>query len=92
LSPIQTSRPGIAWKVAGALASGAAAHAESATRTGKASRLLTLAPADLIVICVYFALVLGVGLYLKRRVRASKDFFFAGKGVGSWGLPMGFAW
>ena len=53
-------------------------------------RLLTLAPADLIVICIYFALVVGVGLYLKRRVHASRDFFFAGKGVGSWVAGLSF--
>jgi SSS family solute:Na+ symporter len=52
--------------------------------------LLTLAPADVLVICLYFALVLGIGLYLKRRVRASKDFFFAGKGVGAWVAGMSF--
>ena len=52
--------------------------------------MLTLAPADVLVICLYFALVLGIGLYLKRRVRASKDFFFAGKGVGAWVAGMSF--
>jgi SSS family solute:Na+ symporter len=55
-----------------------------------ASRLLTLAPADVVVICLYFALVLSIGLYLKRRVRASEDFFFAGKGVGSWVAGLSF--
>ncbi len=91
MSPTRTLRRGIAWKVAGVLASSAAAHADStAARAGKPSRLLTLAPADVVVICVYFALVLGVGLYLKRRVRASNDFFFAGKGVGSWVAGLSF--
>jgi solute:Na+ symporter, SSS family len=55
-----------------------------------ASRLLTLAPADILVICLYFAVVLGIGVYLKRRVRASNDFFFAGKGVGSWVAGLSF--
>jgi solute:Na+ symporter, SSS family len=91
LSPPPTLRPGIARKVAGALAFGAAAHAgPAAARTGNASRLLTLAPADLLVICVYFALVLGIGLYLKRRIRAGNDFFFAGKGVGAWVAGLSF--
>ncbi len=84
-------RPGIAWKAARVLAAGAAASAPlTAAQTGRASRLLTLAPADLFVICLYFALVLGVGVYLKRRVRASKDFFFAGKGVGAWVAGLSF--
>ena len=42
------------------------------------------------MICIYFALVLGIGLYLKRRVRASRDFFFAGKGVGAWVAGLSF--
>jgi len=53
-------------------------------------RLLTLAPADILVICLYFALVLGIGAYLKGRVHASRDFFFAGKGVGSWVAGLSF--
>src|ERR1039458_3735722 len=57
----------------------AAASVDLAAQTPGAKRLLILAPADVLVICLYFALVLGIGLYLKRRVRASKDFFFAGK-------------
>ena len=56
----------------------------------KASRLLVLARADIIVICLYFAVVLGTGAILKRRVRASSDFFFAGKGVGSWVAGLSF--
>jgi SSS family solute:Na+ symporter len=73
------------------LATGAAAGTGlTAAQPGKPSRLLTLAPADVVVICLYFALVLGIGLYLKRRVRASRDFFFAGKGVGSWVAGLSF--
>ena len=73
------------------LAIGAAVRAElGAAQTPGTKRLLTLAPADVLVICLYFALVLGIGLYLKRRVRASKDFFFAGKGVGAWVAGMSF--
>jgi SSS family solute:Na+ symporter len=74
-----------------ALATGAAARADlTAAQTRSTSRLLTLAPADVLVICLYFALVLAIGLYLKRRVRASKDFFFAGKGVGAWVAGLSF--
>ncbi|MGC4055890.1 MAG: sodium:solute symporter family protein [Paludibaculum sp.] len=54
------------------------------------SRLISLAPLDLIVIGLYFALVLGIGVYLKRRIRASDDFFFAGKGVGAWVAGLSF--
>src|ERR1035441_6461490 len=68
----------------------AAASVDLAAQTQGAKRLLTLAPADVLVICLYFALVLGIGWYLKRRVRASKDFFFAGNGVGAWVAGMSF--
>jgi SSS family solute:Na+ symporter len=53
-------------------------------------RLLTLAPIDFVVICLYFLLVLGIGFCLKRRVHGSDDFFFAGQGVGSWVAGMSF--
>lgn len=55
-----------------------------------AQRLLTLAPLDLAVIALYFVVVLGIGIYLKRRVHASDDFFFAGKGVGPWVAGLSF--
>ena len=73
------------------LATGAGAGANlTSAQVSRPSRLLTLAPADLLVICLYFGLVLGIGLFLKRRVRASRDFFFAGKGVGSWVAGLSF--
>ena len=79
------------WRVLRTLVIGAAAHADLvAAPTKNPSRLLTLAPADLLVICLYFALVLGIGVYLKRRIRASDDFFFAGKGVGAWVAGLSF--
>ncbi len=87
MNPAQVLSQGIALKVVRLFAIGAPA---AVAQRNKPSRLLTLAPADLLVICLYFALVLGIGLYLKRRVRASKDFFFAGKGVGSWVAGLSF--
>ena len=73
------------------LATGAGAGANlTSAQVSRPSRLLTLAPADLLVICLYFGLVLGIGVFLKRRVRASRDFFFAGKGVGSWVAGLSF--
>jgi SSS family solute:Na+ symporter len=62
----------------------------TAAQTAGTARLLTLAPVDILVICLYFAMVLGIGIALKRRVRASGDFFFAGKGVGSWVAGLSF--
>ena len=64
--PSQIARRDFAWKTVRALAIGAAAHVDlTAAQTARPSRLLTLAPADLLVICLYFALVLGIGVYLK---------------------------
>ena len=91
MKPSQTRRREVVMRVVRVLAIGAAAPAAlTAAPTGKSSRLLTLAPADLFVICLYFAVVLGIGIYLKRRVHASNDFFFAGKGVGSWVAGLSF--
>jgi SSS family solute:Na+ symporter len=91
LKPSHTLRWAIAWKLVRVLAISAAARADvAAASTVKPSRLLSLAPADLFVIGLYFALVLGIGVYLKRRVRASNDFFFAGKGVGAWVAGLSF--
>jgi solute:Na+ symporter, SSS family len=71
--------------LAGALALPAAGAQPSSER-----RLLALAPADVAVIFLYFVVVLGIGLYLKRRVHGSGDFFFAGKGVGAWVAGLSF--
>jgi len=93
VSPSRSIRRGAAQFVVSAavLAFGPAARAGSAAApSGRPSRLLTLAPADVLVICAYFAVVLGIGVYLKRRVHASRDFFFAGKGVGSWVAGLSF--
>ena len=91
MKPSQTRRREVVMRVVRVLAIGAAAPADlTAAPVGKPSRLLTLAPADLVVICLYFAVVLGIGIYLKRRVHASNDFFFAGKGVGSWVAGLSF--
>ncbi len=47
-------------------------------------RLLTLAPVDLVVIALYFAMVLGIGFYLKRFTRTGEDFFLAGRDMTAW--------
>ena len=88
--PDETRRPTGTLSVVRALALGAAAHSQLAAETGRPAQLLTLAPADLVVIALYFVLVIAVGVYLKRRVRASSDFFFAGKGVGAWVAGLSF--
>ncbi|HKV82122.1 MAG TPA: hypothetical protein VJP02_28495, partial [Candidatus Sulfotelmatobacter sp.] len=48
------------------------------------SRLVKLAPVDLIIIAFYFALVLAIGFYLKRRSATGEDFFLAGREMTAW--------
>ncbi len=49
-----------------------------------APRLVRLAPVDIAVIVFYFALVLGIGFYLKHRANTSEDFFLAGREMTAW--------
>src|SRR5487761_1063764 len=44
----------------------------------------SLTPSDLIVICGYFALVLLIGLYFRRRMAAPEDYFAGGHKVPWW--------
>lgn len=62
----------------------------SAAQAAPPAKLISLSLLDIVVVCLYFALVLGIGLYLKRRIKASDDFFFAGKGVGAWVAGLSF--
>src|ERR1700756_1140180 len=41
-----------------------------------------LATPDIVIICFYFALVFGIGMYFARRERTSEDYFLAGRNVG----------
>ena len=43
-----------------------------------AQRLVQLTLVDSIIIVFYFALVLAIGFYLKRRANTSEDYFLAG--------------
>ena len=48
---------------------------------GSLAKLTTL---DVIVIAVYFAMVLGIGFYLKRQTKTGEDFFMAGREMTAW--------
>src|SRR3954465_1114850 len=48
------------------------------------TQLLSLAPADFLVIGAYFAMVLGIGFYLKRFTTTGEDFFLAGRDMTAW--------
>src|SRR3982750_3723750 len=47
-------------------------------------QLLSLSPVDLLIIGIYFVMVLGIGLYLKRFTKTGEDFFLAGRDMSSW--------
>jgi SSS family solute:Na+ symporter len=55
-----------------------------------ADRLVSLAPADVLVIVIYFAMVLGIGVYLKRYANTSNQFFMAGREMSAWVAGLSF--
>ncbi len=56
----------------------------AAPAAGKASRLLTMSPIDLVIIVLYFLVVLGIGFYLKKYTSTGEDFFMAGRKMTAW--------
>jgi SSS family solute:Na+ symporter len=47
-------------------------------------KLLSLSPVDVAIIVIYFAMVLGIGWYLKRFTKTGEDFFLAGRDMTAW--------
>ena len=39
---------------------------------------------DYAILVVYFAFVLGIGLWLRRSVKSSEDFFLSGRSIPAW--------
>jgi SSS family solute:Na+ symporter len=54
------------------------------------SKLISLAPSDLLIIGIYFAMVLGIGIYLRRYANTSNDFFMAGREMTAWVAGLSF--
>src|SRR5579871_5800440 len=48
------------------------------------ARLVHLCAVDVVIIVFYFALVLGIGFYLKRQANTGEDFFMAGREMTAW--------
>jgi len=42
------------------------------------------------IIALYFVIVLGIGFYLKRRMRHSQDFLLAGRSIPAWAAGLAF--
>ncbi len=55
-----------------------------------ASRLISLAPSDVLIIALYFVMVLGIGIYLRRYANTSNDFFMAGREMTAWVAGLSF--
>jgi SSS family solute:Na+ symporter len=51
---------------------------------------MALTPTDLIIILLYFVLVLGLGVYLRRFAKTSDDFFMAGREMTAWIVGLSF--
>ena len=55
-----------------------------------ADRLVHLSGVDLVIVIFYFALVLGIGFYLKRFAKTGEDFFLAGREMTAWVAGLAF--
>jgi len=53
-------------------------------------RLVRLSAVDLAIVIFYFALVLGIGFYLKRFAKTGEDFFLAGREMTAWVAGLAF--
>src|SRR5215467_11789146 len=56
----------------------------------EAQHLVTLSKVDLIIVIFYFALVLAIGFYLKKRANTAEDFFMAGREMTAWVAGLSF--
>ncbi len=58
--------------------------------SGSRMRLIALSPVDLAIVVLYFAMVLGLGFYLKRYTKSGEDFFLAGREMTAWVAGLSF--
>jgi SSS family solute:Na+ symporter len=54
------------------------------------ARLIALHGPDLAIIVIYFAMVIGIGFYLKRYTRRGEGFFLAGREMTAWVAGLSF--
>ena len=54
------------------------------------SKLVQLSPVDVVIIIFYFALVLGIGFYLRGQSNTGEDFFMAGREMTAWVAGLSF--
>jgi solute:Na+ symporter, SSS family len=51
---------------------------------------LHLAPVDWTIVAIYFAAVLSIGLFVRRAITSSGDFFLSGRSLPAWMTGLGF--
>ncbi len=54
------------------------------------TQIISLRLVDLAIIVIYFAMVLGIGFYLKRYTQSGEDFFLAGREMTAWVAGLSF--
>src|SRR6202789_1530725 len=54
------------------------------------TRLVRLAPVDIVIVVFYFALVLSIGWYLRGQANTGEDFFMAGREMTAWVAGLSF--
>ncbi|WP_165232522.1 sodium:solute symporter family transporter [Aquisphaera insulae] len=52
--------------------------------------LIKIGPLDIVIIAIYFIVVLGIGVYLKKYVSSGEDFFMAGRKMTAWVAGLSF--
>ena len=57
---------------------------------GSESLRLTLAPLDYVLLIIYFAIVIGIGVLARRSVATSEDFFLSGRALPAWVTGLAF--
>ncbi len=55
-----------------------------------ANHFVHLSTVDLVIVAFYFALVIGIGFYLKRFAKTGEDFFLAGREMTAWVAGLAF--
>ena len=55
-----------------------------------ANKLINLSDVDIAIIALYFAMVLGIGFYLKKYANTGEEFFLAGRDMTAWVAGLSF--
>lgn len=59
-------------------------HVPLLAAAAKSESLISIGPLDYVIIALYFLVVLGIGVYLKKFVSTGEDFFMAGRKMTAW--------